>query len=84
MMVQAQEKICEGLANPTNPHHTPTITQPSILQPHKKQPRRKERKDTEVSQPSGPTEPIADEAAKEENVPTYFNDPLLNGEDSLK
>ncbi|GKE19393.1 hypothetical protein Tco_1426970 [Tanacetum coccineum] len=29
-------------------------------------------------------EPIADEAAHEENVPTHFNDPLLSGEDSLK
>ncbi|GJT97394.1 hypothetical protein Tco_1092912 [Tanacetum coccineum] len=39
----------------------PTITQPSTSQPQKKQPRRKQRKDTEVSQPSGPTEPMADE-----------------------
>ncbi|GJR35253.1 hypothetical protein Tco_1210937 [Tanacetum coccineum] len=29
-------------------------------------------------------EPIADEAANEENVPTHSNDPLLSGEDSLK
>ncbi|GKC92710.1 hypothetical protein Tco_1158152, partial [Tanacetum coccineum] len=29
-------------------------------------------------------EPIADEASNEENVPTHSNDPLLNGEDSLK
>ncbi|GJS61909.1 putative ribonuclease H-like domain-containing protein [Tanacetum coccineum] len=29
-------------------------------------------------------EPIADEAANKENVPTYSNDPLLSGEDSLK
>ncbi|GKD53486.1 hypothetical protein Tco_1286873 [Tanacetum coccineum] len=42
------------------------------------------RKDTEIPQSSGPTEPIADEAANEENVPTHSNDPLLSGEDSLK
>ncbi|GJT48336.1 hypothetical protein Tco_0974493 [Tanacetum coccineum] len=29
-------------------------------------------------------EPIADEVTNEENVPTHSNDPLLNGEDSLK
>ncbi|GKC32607.1 hypothetical protein Tco_1039901 [Tanacetum coccineum] len=29
-------------------------------------------------------EPIADEDANEENVPTHSNDPLLSGEDSLK
>ncbi|GKD62212.1 putative ribonuclease H-like domain-containing protein [Tanacetum coccineum] len=46
---------------------------------HKKQkPRKPKRKDTEISQSSGPTEPIADEAANEENVPTHSNDPLLN------
>ncbi|GJS42942.1 putative ribonuclease H-like domain-containing protein [Tanacetum coccineum] len=45
---------------------------------------RKQRKDTEVPQPSGPTEPIADEAPNEENVPTHSNDPLLSGEDRLK
>ncbi|GJY50172.1 hypothetical protein Tco_0440128 [Tanacetum coccineum] len=28
--------------------------------------------------------PIVDEAANEENVPTFSNDPLLSGEDSLK
>ncbi|GJR96541.1 hypothetical protein Tco_0268715 [Tanacetum coccineum] len=49
MMVQAQEEMGEGSTNPTDPHHTPTITQPSTSQPQKKQPRRKQRKDTEVS-----------------------------------
>ncbi|GKC36239.1 hypothetical protein Tco_1048623 [Tanacetum coccineum] len=84
MMVLAQEEMGEGLANPTDPHHTPIITQPSISQPQKKQPRRKQRKDTEVSQPSGPTEPMAEETENVEYVPTHSNDPLLNGEDSLK
>ncbi|GJS40042.1 hypothetical protein Tco_0565085 [Tanacetum coccineum] len=84
MMVQAQEEMGEGSANPTDPHHTPTITQQSTSQPQKKQPRRKQRKDTEVSQPSGPTEPMADETENVESVPTHSNDPLLSGEDSLK
>ncbi|GKC05658.1 hypothetical protein Tco_0997268 [Tanacetum coccineum] len=53
MMVQAQEEMGEGSANPTDPHHTPTITQPSTSQPQKKQPRRKQRKDTEVSHLNG-------------------------------
>ncbi|GKB59676.1 putative ribonuclease H-like domain-containing protein [Tanacetum coccineum] len=84
MMVQAQEEIGEGSANPIDPHHTPTITQPSTSQPQKKQPRRKQRKDTKVSQPSGPTEPMTDENENVESVPTHSNDPLLSGEDSLK
>ncbi|GKC15826.1 hypothetical protein Tco_1012608, partial [Tanacetum coccineum] len=85
MMVQAQEEMGEGSANPTDPHHTPIITQPSTSKPQKKQkPRKPKRKDTELPQSSGPTEPIADEVANEENVPTYSNDPLLNGEDSIK
>ncbi|GJR71109.1 hypothetical protein Tco_0083474 [Tanacetum coccineum] len=40
--------------------------------------RRKQRKDTEVLQPSDSTEPITDEAANEEHVPTHSNDPLLS------
>ncbi|GJS13078.1 hypothetical protein Tco_0407550 [Tanacetum coccineum] len=85
MMVQDQEEMGEGSANPTDPHHTPIITQPSTSKPQKKQkPRKPKRKDTEIPQSSGPTEPIADEAANEENVPTHSNDPLLSGEDSLK
>ncbi|GJW22830.1 integrase, catalytic region, zinc finger, CCHC-type containing protein [Tanacetum coccineum] len=79
MMVQAQEEMGKGSANPTDPHHTPIITQPSISQPQKKQkPRKPKRKDTEIPQSSGPTVPIADEAANEENVPTHSNDPLLS------
>ncbi|GJR54988.1 putative RNA-directed DNA polymerase [Tanacetum coccineum] len=49
-----------------------------------KQPRRKQRKATKVPQPSGSTEPITDEAANEEHVPTHSNDPLLSGEDRLQ
>ncbi|GKC80295.1 hypothetical protein Tco_1131069 [Tanacetum coccineum] len=85
MMVQAHEEMGKGLANPTDPHHTPTIIQPSTSQPQKKQkPRKPKRKDTEIPQSSGLTEPRADEAANEENVPTHSNDPLLSGEDRLK
>ncbi|GKA64525.1 hypothetical protein Tco_0764232 [Tanacetum coccineum] len=73
----------EGLEIPTDPQHTLTI-QLSTLRPQKKQPRRKQRKDIEVPQPSGSTEPITDEVANEEYVPTHSNDPLLSGEDRLK
>ncbi|GJY63384.1 hypothetical protein Tco_0464844 [Tanacetum coccineum] len=67
MVVQAQEEIGEGSANPTDPHHTPTIIQPSTSQPQKKQkPRKPKRNDTEVPQPSGPTDNVADEAVYEE------------------
>ncbi|GJY76459.1 putative ribonuclease H-like domain-containing protein [Tanacetum coccineum] len=67
MMVQAQEEMGEGSANPTDPHHTPTIIQPSTSQPQKKQkPRKPKRKDTKVPQPSGPTTNVADEAVYEE------------------
>ncbi|GKE95705.1 hypothetical protein Tco_1580560 [Tanacetum coccineum] len=64
MMVQPQEEMGEGSEIPTDPHHTPIITQPSTSQPQKKQSRRKQRKDTEVSQPSGLTEPVVDEKIK--------------------
>ncbi|GJZ79470.1 ribonuclease H-like domain-containing protein [Tanacetum coccineum] len=84
MMVQAPEELGEGSKIPTDPQHTPTIIQPSTSQPQKKQPRRKQRKDTEVPQPSGSTEPITDEAANEEHVPVHSNDLLLSGEDRLK
>ncbi|GJU31153.1 hypothetical protein Tco_1174742 [Tanacetum coccineum] len=40
--------------------------------------------DTELPQSSVPTDPIADEAANEKNVPTHSNDLLLSGKDSLK
>ncbi|GKA03658.1 hypothetical protein Tco_0676439 [Tanacetum coccineum] len=46
--------------------------------------RRKQRKDTEVPQPSGPTEHVADKTINEENVSKHSNDPLLSGEDSIK
>ncbi|GJV64478.1 putative ribonuclease H-like domain-containing protein [Tanacetum coccineum] len=67
MVVQNKAKMGEGSAIPTDPHHTPTIIQPSTSQPQKKQrSRRPKRKDTEVPQPSGPTDNVADEAVYEE------------------
>ncbi|GJW88142.1 hypothetical protein Tco_0163482 [Tanacetum coccineum] len=52
---------------PTDPHHTPTIIQPSTSQPLLKQrSRNPKRKDTEVPQPSGATDNVADEVVKEE------------------
>nr|GEW80556.1 ribonuclease H-like domain-containing protein [Tanacetum cinerariifolium] len=67
MMVQAQEEMGEGLTNPIDPHHTPTIIQPSISQPQKtKQHRKSRRKVTEVPQPSDPTKHVVDEAVNEE------------------
>ncbi|GJX33304.1 hypothetical protein Tco_0942814 [Tanacetum coccineum] len=55
----------EGSAMPTDPHHTPIITQPSSSQPQKKQnSRRPKEKDTQVPQTSISSDPtnIADEA----------------------
>ncbi|GKB70924.1 hypothetical protein Tco_0932336 [Tanacetum coccineum] len=52
---------------PTDPHHTPTITQPSTSQPQKTQkPRKPKRKDSQVSQPSGPTDIVTDEVVHKE------------------
>ncbi|GJZ54305.1 hypothetical protein Tco_0609190 [Tanacetum coccineum] len=84
MIVQVPEELGGGSEILTYPQHTPTIIQPSTSQPQKKQLRRKQRKDTEVPQPSGSIEPITDEAANEEHVPTHSNDPLLSGEDRLQ
>ncbi|GJS47653.1 putative ribonuclease H-like domain-containing protein [Tanacetum coccineum] len=48
MVVQDQAEMGEGLAIPTDPHHTPTIIQPSTSQPQKKQrSRRPKRNGTE-------------------------------------
>ncbi|GKB51409.1 hypothetical protein Tco_0902162 [Tanacetum coccineum] len=80
MMVQAHEEMGEGLEIPTDPHHTPTITQPSSSQPQRKQKSRKSKKrNTKVPQPSGFIDNVPNE-----NVPITSNDPLLSGEDRLK
>ncbi|GJT78993.1 hypothetical protein Tco_1045718 [Tanacetum coccineum] len=66
MMVQNQAKLGEGSKIPTDPHYTPTIIQP-LTQPQKTQkPRKSKRKDTQVPQPSGPTEHVADKAVHKE------------------
>nr|GEU98002.1 putative ribonuclease H-like domain-containing protein [Tanacetum cinerariifolium] len=66
LMVQAQEDMGKGAVNPTDPHHTPTISQPSTSQPQKKQKSRKSmRKDIKLPQTSVPTS-VADEAVNEE------------------
>nr|GEV21068.1 hypothetical protein [Tanacetum cinerariifolium] len=71
MMVQAQEDMGEGSANPTDPYHTLTIIPPSTSQPQRL--RKSKRKDTELPQTSVPTS-VADEAVNEE-----MNDSLERG-----
>nr|GEV16053.1 copia protein [Tanacetum cinerariifolium] len=67
MMVQAQEEIGEGSANPTDPYNTPTIIQPYTSQPQKtKQHRKPKRKVNEVPRPSDPTEHATNKAVNEE------------------
>ncbi|GJX95269.1 hypothetical protein Tco_0349855 [Tanacetum coccineum] len=54
MLVQDQADMGEGSTIPTDPHHTPTITQPSSSQPQNKQrPKKPKRKDTEILSSSG-------------------------------
>ncbi|GJS27439.1 hypothetical protein Tco_0488059 [Tanacetum coccineum] len=66
MVVQNQSQMGEGSTIPTDPHHTPTFIQPSP-QPQKTQkPRKPKRKDTQVPQPSDPSENVADEAVHKE------------------
>ncbi|GJU04023.1 putative ribonuclease H-like domain-containing protein [Tanacetum coccineum] len=66
MVVQNQSKLGEGSTMPIDPHHTPTIIE-SSTQPQKTQkPRKPKRKDTQVPQPSGPTDFVADEAVHKE------------------
>ncbi|GJU10103.1 putative ribonuclease H-like domain-containing protein [Tanacetum coccineum] len=71
MVVQAQEEMGEGSEMPTDPHHTPIITQPSSSQPQRnKKSRRPKEKDTEIPQSSVPSDPtnVADEAINEEPI----------------
>ncbi|GJR89323.1 hypothetical protein Tco_0213334 [Tanacetum coccineum] len=66
MVVQNQFELGDGSAMPTNPHHISTIIE-SSTQPQKTQkPRKPKRKDTQVPQPSGPTEHVADEVVHKE------------------
>ncbi|GKF42211.1 hypothetical protein Tco_0125553 [Tanacetum coccineum] len=67
MVVQHQSKMGEGSENPTDPHHTPTITEPLTSQPQKTQkPKKSKRKNTQVPQPSGSSKHVADEAIHKE------------------
>ncbi|GKB61426.1 hypothetical protein Tco_0917612 [Tanacetum coccineum] len=67
MVVQNQSQMGKGLAIPTDPHHTPIITQPLTSQPQKYQtPRKPKRKDTQVPQPSDSTKNVADEVVHKE------------------
>nr|GEU50703.1 hypothetical protein [Tanacetum cinerariifolium] len=67
MVVQNQLQFGKGSTMPTDPHHTPTILQPSSSQPQKTQkPKKPKRKDTQVPQPSGLTDNVADEAVQKE------------------
>ncbi|GKA17723.1 hypothetical protein Tco_0697560 [Tanacetum coccineum] len=66
MVVQNQSELGKGSTMPTDPQHTPTFIQ-SLTQPQKTQkPRKPKRKDTQVPQPSGPTDIFADEAVHKE------------------
>ncbi|GJU03742.1 hypothetical protein Tco_1114080 [Tanacetum coccineum] len=78
MMVQAQEEMGEGLANPTDPHHTTHY--------YSEETNNRKQKEKDPLRFIDPVsyKLIADEAANEENVPTHSNDPLLSGEDRLK
>ncbi|GKC30463.1 hypothetical protein Tco_1037757 [Tanacetum coccineum] len=61
-----------------------TIMVQAPEEPQKKQPRRKQRKDTEVLQPSGSTEPITHEAAKKSIVLDLENTKTSQAEEIAK
>ncbi|GKB23557.1 hypothetical protein Tco_0862958, partial [Tanacetum coccineum] len=66
LKLEDEEELGEGSAILTDPHYTPTIIQ-SSTQPQKIQkPRKPKRKDTQVPQPSGPTNIVTDEAVHNE------------------
>nr|GEW56814.1 hypothetical protein [Tanacetum cinerariifolium] len=78
MVVQAPKDMGESSEIPTDPHHTPIVTQPSSSLPQKKQKsRRKQRKEIKVPSPSS-------EIHNEESVPITSNDPLPSGEDRMQ
>ncbi|GKF54872.1 hypothetical protein Tco_0165212 [Tanacetum coccineum] len=66
MVVQNQQELGEGSAIPTDSYHTPTIIK-SSTQPQKTQkPRKPKRKNTQVPQPSSPTDIVVDEVVHKE------------------
>ncbi|GJZ29382.1 hypothetical protein Tco_0574029 [Tanacetum coccineum] len=74
IVVQNQSELGEGSSIPTDPHHTPIITQ-SSTQPQKTQkPRKPKRKDTQAPQHSDPSENVADEVVHKE-----LGDSLVRG-----
>ncbi|GJU36464.1 hypothetical protein Tco_1184818 [Tanacetum coccineum] len=66
MVVQNQSELGKGSVMPTDPHHTPTIIESSTKPQKTQKPRNPKRKDTQVPQPSGLTEHVADEAVHKE------------------
>ncbi|GKB61392.1 hypothetical protein Tco_0917578 [Tanacetum coccineum] len=76
MLIQSQAVEGEGSGQPTEPQHTPTIASLSHVEPiptiASSQPkkthkcRKTKRKDTKISQSSGPTTLVADETVHEE------------------
>ncbi|GKF05906.1 hypothetical protein Tco_0036574 [Tanacetum coccineum] len=56
----------EGLAIPTDPHHTPTFIQKSPQSQKTQKPRRPKKKETQVAQSSVPSDNVADEAVYKE------------------
>ncbi|GKD67564.1 hypothetical protein Tco_1321654, partial [Tanacetum coccineum] len=66
MVVQNQQELGKGSAILTDPHHTPTIIESSTQPQTNQKPRKPKRKDTQVPQPSGPTDIVADEAIHKE------------------
>ncbi|GKC00891.1 hypothetical protein Tco_0987027 [Tanacetum coccineum] len=66
MVVQNQSELGEGSANPTDPHHPPTIIQSSTQHQKIQKPKKPKRKDTHVPQLSDPSENVADKAVHKE------------------
>ncbi|GKG21377.1 hypothetical protein Tco_0383972, partial [Tanacetum coccineum] len=66
MVVQNQAELGEGSIIPTDPHHTPTFIQPSPQPKKTQKPRKPKRKDTQVPQPSDPSDNVVDEAVHKE------------------
>ncbi|GJR70524.1 hypothetical protein Tco_0016589 [Tanacetum coccineum] len=72
IVVQNKLQLGKGSTIPTDPHHTPIITQPSTQPQKTQQPRKPKRKDSKVPQFSDPIENVADEAVHKE-----FGDSLV-------
>ncbi|GJR40249.1 hypothetical protein Tco_1215933 [Tanacetum coccineum] len=56
----------EGSSMPTDPQHTPTFIQPSPPPQKTQKPKKPNKKDTQVPEPTGPTNIIVDEAVHKE------------------